>query len=58
MQGANMGMIQRGNRAGFLFETGAEANLELLDGDDAVQAGVAGFIDFPHAAFAERARIS
>jgi hypothetical protein len=57
---ADIGMIQGGEGAGFAFEAllqfgrGGEVRGEDLDGDGAVQAGVAGAIDFTHAAGAER----
>ena len=48
-----MGMIQRGDRAGFLLETRGVLALQPLDGDDAIQARVARLPHFAHAARAE-----
>src|SRR5579872_4878285 len=56
----NVGMIQRGCCAGFLrkaletFGVGGVRRGENLDGDIAVQARVAGAVDFAHAAGTER----
>ena len=56
---ANVGMIEAGNGFGFAFETlllhgiGRKMRGKNLDGDSAVEAGVARAIDFSHAASAE-----
>ena len=57
---ADVGMIEAGNSFGFAFETlflhgiGRKMRGKNLDGDSAVEAGVARAIDFSHAAGAER----
>ena len=57
---ADVRMIQRGNGAGFAFEAGAQIFAfgdvfgQDLDGDGAVEPGVAGFVHLAHAAGAER----
>ena len=59
MQGADVGMVEAGNGAGFAHETFAIFGFpgkmigEDFDGDGAVKAGVAGAVDFAHAAGAE-----
>ena len=50
---ANMGMIQRRNRAGFALEAVAVFAVQGLDGDGATQARVGGRIDLAHAAHAK-----
>ncbi len=50
---ANARMIQGSNGAGFAFEALAKFTLDELDGDDAVQPGIAGFPDLTHAAGAD-----
>ena len=55
----DVGMIERGDGAGFAFEAAAKISgstvfAQDFDGDIAVEAGVAGAIDFAHAADAER----
>lgn len=47
-------MIQRGDGSGFPLEALAELLSADLDSDRAVQAGVAGFVYFAHAAGANR----
>ena len=57
---ADVGMIQRGDGAGFALEALLEFRIkgkmsgENLDGDDAVEAGVGGTIDLTHAASSQR----
>jgi hypothetical protein len=46
-------VVQGGDSAGFVFETFGELVLGDFDGDDAVQAGVPGAVDFAHAACAD-----
>ncbi len=54
--GKNVGMVQRRRGAGFLrealqaFGIGGKGCRENFDGDVAVQAGIAGAVDFAHAA--------
>jgi hypothetical protein len=43
-------MVQSRHGAGFVFETLGELGLGNIDGDDAIEACVAGFVDFSHAA--------
>src|SRR5262249_43716397 len=51
---ANMRMIQRGDGARFALETFGKLLAGNLDSDDAVEARVAGFVYFPHAARSDR----
>ena len=51
---ANMRMVQRGDGPDFALEALTRAGLEDLDGDGAVETGVAAFVDFPHASSANR----
>ena len=59
MEGADVGMVEAGDGAGFAFEAGAEVFAlgdvvgEDFDGDGAVEAGVFGFVDFAYAAGAD-----
>jgi hypothetical protein len=56
-QRANMSMRQGGNRFGFALETRLQLGIsggQNLDGDDPIQARVAGAIDFAHAARASQ----
>ena len=46
-------MVQRGDGAGFAVEAFCELLLCHFDGDDAVEAGVAGAVDFAHSAGAD-----
>ena len=52
-------MVERGDGAGFLFETGAAAGVvrdiggQDLDGDVAAQARIAGAVDLAHGARAQ-----
>ena len=50
---ADVGMIQRGHGAGFLFKARAELFRGSLDGNDAVQTRVASAINLAHPAFAD-----
>lgn len=50
---ADVGVIEGGDGSGFAFEALAEIGLGELDGDFAVEACVAGFVDNAHAAFAD-----
>lgn len=56
---ADMGMIQAGNRFGFTLETlpafgvGNPVGRQDFDRDGPVQAGIAGFVHFAHAAGAK-----
>ena len=52
---ADVGVVQRGNRARLALETGAELLVSGLDGDGAAQSRVDRPKDFAHAAFAELA---
>jgi len=51
---ANTRMVQCGHGARFPFKALAELGFRNLDGDDAVQARVACFVDFTHAPGANR----
>ena len=61
VQGHDAGVVQRGDRSGFLLEAGEavsiarEVGRQDLDGDVAAEAGVAGEVDLPHASRAELA---
>jgi hypothetical protein len=48
----NVGMVQRSDGAGFTFEALAELDGRYLDGDDAVEACIAGLPYFAHTASA------
>ena len=50
---ADVGVVERRDGAGFAAETLAEDLAGGFDGDDAVEAGVAGLPDLTHAAGAE-----
>ena len=50
---ADVGMIQRGDRARLLLEPRVMLALQPFDRDDAIQAGVAGFPHLAHAAGAD-----
>lgn len=50
---ADVGMVEGSYRAGFALEAFGEFGLGDFDCDGAVETGVAGFVDFAHAAFAE-----
>ena len=54
MQRADVGVIQRGDGAGFALEAFAEPSGRDLDGDAAVKPGVGGAENASHAALAER----
>ena len=60
VDGADVRIVQRGNRARFLLEAlprfriGRERAGEHLDGDRAIEPGVARAVDLAHAARAER----
>jgi hypothetical protein len=62
MQDANVRMIQAGDGLRFLLEALAQCRIigkmgwKNLDGNDAVQAGVARAVDFSHAACTERCK--
>jgi hypothetical protein len=43
-------MIQRGDGSGFALETFVELGLGNFDGNQAIQAGVFGFVDITHSA--------
>jgi hypothetical protein len=47
-------VIQRRDGPRLLLETGTMAALQLFDGDNAVQSGIAGLVDLTHAALADR----
>ncbi len=55
-EGTDVGVVQGCDSAGFSFEAGSDVFAlgdvvwEDFDGDGAVEAGVAGFVDFAHAA--------
>ena len=51
---ANVGMIERGDRTRLQREAVAMLGHQPLDGDDAVEAGIAGLPDFPHPTRAKR----
>lgn len=53
VEGADVGVVEGGNGAGFGVEAVGESLFGELDGDEAFQAGVACFPDFAHAAFAD-----
>ena len=53
VQGADVGMVQRGHGVGFALEAFRKLLVGYLEGDDAVQPRVASFIDLTHAAGAE-----
>ncbi len=59
MDGNDVGVIQRRGGPRFLHETalslgvGRLVRRQNLDGDQALQVGVAGLVDYPHPAFAE-----
>ena len=59
VDGADVGMIQRGGGLGFAFETGQGLRIfgyivrQEFQGDEAVKFGVFGFVDYAHAAAAE-----
>jgi len=56
---ADVRMLQAGNGFGFAIETGAEFSVgaemrrENFDGNDALEASIAGFVDLAHAAGAD-----
>jgi hypothetical protein len=54
VEGADVGMVEAGDGSCFAFEALGEAALAYLDGNGSVQPSVAGFVDFAHAACAER----
>ena len=62
MHGENVGMIEGRNGTGFLLEAaqaigiGGKGSGENFDGDDAIEAGVAGAINLAHTAGAERCK--
>ena len=47
---ADVGMVERRDRARLALEPLAVLRRQLLDRDDAVEPGVEGFVDFAHAA--------
>ena len=47
-------MIQAGDRVGLALEAFVERGQPFLDGDDAIEPGVARFVDLTHAAGANR----
>ena len=51
---ADVGVIEGGDGAGFAIEAFGELVFGDFEGDDAVEAGIAGFPDFSHASGAER----
>ena len=53
VEGADMGVIETGDGAGFALEALGEADAANFDGDGSFEAGVAGFVDFAHASCAE-----
>lgn len=59
INGADIGMVQRGCCLGFPLEPGANAGIvfqatgEKLERDDAVQFQIAGFVNDTHPAFAK-----
>ncbi len=61
VEGDDAGVVQRGDRPGFLLEAGEalgvarEVGRQDLDGDIAAEAGVAGEVDLPHASRAKLA---
>ena len=59
VDGDDVGMVQRGSRFSFLDEAGAAVGIaaarfgQQLDGDETIQALVAGLVDLSHAALAD-----
>ena len=53
---ADIGMVQRGNRARFSFKALAEFFVRNLHCHVAAEARVAGFVDLTHSACAERGK--
>lgn len=59
VNGDDVGVIESGDGLGFLYEAetavgiGSHAGGERFDGDEAIEARVAGFVDFAHAAGAD-----
>ena len=59
VDGADVGMVQRGGGAGFAFEAFQRLGVvgdvfrEEFEGDEAAQAGIFGFVDYAHATAAE-----
>ena len=53
VEGADVGVIERGNGSGFAFEAISELARRDFDGDRAAQARVRAAVDFAHAAFAD-----
>ena len=51
---ADVGVVEGGDGAGFALEALSEFGFGGFDGYGAVETGVAGFVDFAHAAFAKR----
>lgn len=64
VEGTDVRVIERSHRAGFAFEAGSgifalgDVFGQDFDGDRAVEAGVAGFVDFAHAPAPMGARTS
>ncbi len=62
MHGENVGMIESSDGTGFLLEAAQTVSVRRkgrgknFDGDDAIEAGVAGAIDLAHTAGAERCK--
>jgi hypothetical protein len=50
---ADSGVVQRGDGAGLALESLGELLLQDLDGDDAIEAGIAGLVDVAHATGAD-----
>ena len=59
VEGANVRMVQAGDRLGFalepLLQIGISGDMrgQHFDGDSAVQAGISGFVDLAHTPSAE-----
>ena len=53
VQGADVGVVQRGYGAGFALEAFGEVRARELHGDGAVESGVAAFVHFAHPARAD-----
>jgi hypothetical protein len=56
VEGADVGMIQGRDGAGFAFEASAEPRRRDFDGHSAVKARVSGLVDGAHAAGAKRSQ--
>jgi hypothetical protein len=52
VQMADVGVIERGDRAGLAREALGELRIGYFDGDVAIQPGIMGAIHFAHTAFA------